>query len=94
MSNTIEVIEVIEDSAEAKEIILAPAKAEGYMAWYSSNANGPHCWNQAFEFTDSAVIRDQYRCPYPLFPTRELAIATCARYLPQGGICKLVRITF
>jgi hypothetical protein len=33
-----------------------------------------------------------YRCPYPLFPTREMAIEACTRVLPNGGTCKLVRI--
>lgn len=85
-------IEVIEDSAEAKEVIFPPAKAEGYMAWTTS-ANPPYYWQQAYMNPTEMGQNDPYRCPYPLFPTRELAIAACARALPNGGTCKIVKIT-
>jgi len=43
-------------------------------------------------FPESGSCRDIYNCPYPLFPTREKALEACAKALPQGGVCKLVKI--
>jgi hypothetical protein len=85
-------IEVSEYSAQAKEVILPMAQAEGYMAWTTST-QPPHYWQQAYMNPTEMGNNDPYRCPYPLFPTREIAIAACARALPNGGICKIVKIT-
>lgn len=88
MTNT---IEIIEDLPDVKEIILSQAKAEGYMAWATST-QPPHYWVQAYMNSTDMGQNDPYRCPYPLFPTRELAIAACTRSLPHGGTCKIVKI--
>ena len=85
-------IEVLEDSVVAKEVIFPPAIAEGYMAWTTSS-NPPHYWQQAYMNANEMGKNDPYRCPYPLFPTREMAIEACARALPNGGTCKIVKIT-
>jgi hypothetical protein len=87
-------IKVIDDRIAAEEYIIPQAKAEGYMAWYSPNINGPHYWSQAFGPVEPVGERDPYKCPYPLFPTREKAIEAASRTLQQGGICKIVRIIF
>lgn len=85
-------IEISESVGEVKEVILPAAKAEGYMAWTSS-ACPPYYWSQAYMDAKDIGTADPYRCPYPLFPTREKAIEACARSLPNGGTCKIVKIT-
>lgn len=37
-------IKIIEDKAETEEYIIQQSKAEGYMAWYSTNIEGPFYW--------------------------------------------------
>jgi hypothetical protein len=88
MSNS---IEVIEDIAIATEVILQPSKVEGYMAW-TAGQFPPYYWSQAYAGVEQPGERDPYKCPYPLFPTREKALEACTKALPQGGTCKLVKI--
>ena len=78
----------------ATEMRIPPAKASGYMAWYSTNVDvdGQHYWMQATNAYDALQTRDPYRCPYPLFATREEAIASCAKSLSNGGTVKIVGI--
>ena len=87
-------IEVIEEQAVVTEVILPQAKSEGYMAWYCiSNPGFSGVWTQAYPGVEPIGERDQYRCPYPLFVTREKAIEACGKMLPNGGTCKIVKIT-
>jgi len=71
---------------------MQPSKAEGYMAFITAGQFPPHYWSQAYGALEQPGERDPYKCPYPLFPTREKALEACAKALPQGGTCKLVKI--
>ena len=92
-----EAIEVKEASAcEAAEIVITMARPSGWMAWYSSaqpDYTGGVMWMQATLFYDASNKRDPYRCPYPLFETRQEAIDACAKSLPNGGQIRVVKIT-
>lgn len=92
-----EAIEVKDGSAsDAAEIVITMARPSGWMAWYSYGSPdymGGKLWTQATLFFDAAQKRDPYRCPYPLFETRQDAIDACAKSLPNGGQIRVVRIT-
>ena len=88
-------IKVIEDEVKAEEYILQQSNAEGYIVWYSPNPpGGPHMWTLVWPGMEQPGERDPYKCPSPLFMTREKAIEGATKSLPQGGICKVVRIVF
>ena len=94
MNETIEVKDASENAAE--EIIIKTARPSGYMAWYSSatpDYTGGQYWMQATLFFDASNKRDPYRCPYPLFESRQEAIDACAKSMPNGGQIRVVKIT-
>lgn len=90
-------IEVKDSTAsDAAEIIITPARASGWMAWYSSanpDHTGGYYWMQGYGAPDLNGKRDPYRCPYPLFETRQDAIDACAKSMPNGGQIRMVKIT-
>lgn len=83
-------------ASDAAEIVITMAKPTGWMAWYSGASpdyTGGQYWMQATLFVDLQNKRDPYRCPYPLFETRQEAIDACAKSLPNGGQIRVVKIT-
>lgn len=92
MSNTIEIID--SPAAVASEVIVIAAKAQGWMAWYATGSIESPYWMQMFPMDNPAGSRsrDHYRCPYPLFRTREDALEACEKALPNGGKCRVVKI--
>lgn len=88
-----EVIEIKElPVAKAAEVILPNAKAQGWMAWYAPGSVESPYWMQAYPGVEQIGARDPYRCPHPLFISREDALAACAKALPNGGQCRIVKI--
>ncbi len=90
MSGEIEIQEGV--AGEAAELIVQPAKAEGWLAFYSMATGGPYYWMCAYPMYPAGVWADQHRCPNPLFLTREFAIDECRKHLPNGGTIKLVKV--
>jgi hypothetical protein len=87
-------ISIKESDVKASEVLIPAAKSSGWMAWYSINRNsaGAHYWSQAPCPYDPGTTRDPWRCPYPLFETRDAAIESCAKSLANGGTIRVVRI--
>lgn len=87
-------IEVVEATPKAAEHVVPVAKAAGWLAFHSPNPNadGTHCWQQATIPYDPGYVRDMYRCPYPLFATKQDALDSCAKSLSNGGSIRLFRI--
>lgn len=86
-------IEIKEGSVtQTAEVIIAEARPVGWMAWYRYSPTD--YFSQVFDTPSIKIDRDYYRCPYPLFPTREDAI-DAARYnlRERGGEVRVVRIT-
>lgn len=85
-------IEVKEAAAEpAVEVLITEARPSGWMAWYRC---GPSDYfNQVYDPPSLKLDRDYYRCPYPLFPTREDAIAAGRHAMRErGGELRVVQI--
>lgn len=94
MTSEIEVTEL--PPSAATEIVIQPAKAQGWMGWYSSatgDMQGGQYWMQIYPSADAPNARDPYRCPYPLFETREAAVNAGAKALSNGGQLRIVKIT-
>jgi hypothetical protein len=86
-----EIIEVKEGIAQkATEVLINEPKPSGWMAWYRTH---PHSYFSQvytdFDFTK----RDFYKCPAPLFVSKEEAIAAARKTMGnQGGEIRLVKV--
>lgn len=89
-------IKIMDDEAKTEEILLLPVKAEGYLAFYcmSTNDVGANMWCMATVPYDPGQARSLYKHPYPLFVSRDEAIESCKKSLPDGGKMKIVKIVF
>ncbi len=84
----------ISDSAAtlAQEVIITEARPSGWMAWYRFSQSD--YFNQVYDHAAASSARDYYRCPYPLFPTREDAIESARHCLRErGGEVRVVKVT-
>ena len=90
MTEAIEIKEL--PAAKAVEVILPIAKAQGWMAWAGTATGESIYWMQVHAPFEPSGQRDPYRCPYPLFMSREDALSACAKALPNGGQCRIVKI--
>lgn len=89
MSDEIVVSEGI--SSKAAEVIITEARPQGWMAWYRFAPS--EYFNQAYGNFDNSQ-RNYFRCPYPLFPTREDAIDAARAYLRErSGEIRVVQVT-
>ena len=86
---TIEIIEV--QSPVITEFKVQLPKAQGWTGFCTSDLNSPQMWLQLTPTYDP-ITRDVYRCPYPLFLTRESIIAAAEKNLVNGGVLKLFKI--
>ena len=84
-------IELTQATAKpAQTTLISPPEAAGWLCWYRSSPTT--YWSQVYEH-QANQIRDYYRCPYPLFETREVAIESGRRCLgSSGGELKTVHI--
>ena len=74
----------------AQTTIIQPPQAAGWMCWYRTASTT--YWSQVYDHRTNET-RDYYRCPYPLFETRELALESGRRCLGStGGELKTVYI--
>jgi hypothetical protein len=74
----------------AQTTIIQPPEAAGWMCWYRSSQMT--YWLQVYDHRTQET-RDNHRCPYPLFETRELALESGRRCLgSSGGELKTVYI--
>ena len=90
MNTPVNVIEVTPSKTE--ELRIPYAKAQGWMAFTSigSDPDAMQVWSQVYGLHNAE--RDMYRCPYPLFPTRDDAVAAAMKMLPNGGSVKLFKV--
>jgi hypothetical protein len=84
-------IELTQGTAKpAQTTLIQPPEASGWMCWYRMSPTTS--WSQVYEYRFNH-IRDQYRCPYPLFETREDALESGRRCLgSSGGELKTIHI--
>ena len=78
-------------TSKAAEVLITEARPSGWMAWYRYSTS--EYFMVAYGNFDNNQ-RDSYRCPYPLFPTREDAIEAARFSLrDRGGEVRVVQIT-
>lgn len=78
-------------ATKAAEVYITEARPSGWLAWYRF---GPSDYFLAAYGNFDNHIRDSYRCPYPLFPTREDAIQAAREGLRErGGEVRVVQVT-
>ena len=83
-------IEVIEnETPQPVELHVAKAKAGGYLCFYSCDSD---YWMQCTPMHPVGVWSDTRRFPYPLFESKDDAIDTAKKYMPNGGKVKLWRL--
>lgn len=84
-------IELTQATAKpAQTTIVQPPEPAGWMCWYRNSTTT--YWSQVYDHRHNET-RDYYRCPYPLFETRELAVESGRRCLGStGGELKTVYI--
>ena len=86
-------IEVKESVAEATiEVHVREATPQGYIAFVRPNNTGTYFqWVTGFEPNE---LRDYYRCPYPLFESKEKAMEAVKKYLSgNGGEARIIKVT-
>lgn len=85
-------IELTEGSASPPvKALVQEAQAGGWIAWYRTSPQSS--WSMVYDNNCANRIRDNYRCPHPLFPTKEEAIeAGKACFYGAGGELSLVRV--
>ena len=86
-----EIIEVKEGVAQkATEIIVNQPKPNGWMAWYRMSPQA--YFSQVYTNFDYAK-RDFFKCPAPLFESKEEAIAEARKAMRnEGGEIRLVKV--
>lgn len=90
MSDEIEIKEA--SATNAAEIIINQARPGGWMAWYRFGQTD--FFNQVYEKPNNNMDRDYYRCPYPLFTSRDDAIDAAKYQLRgRGGEIRVVQVT-
>ncbi len=78
-------------SSKAAEVIITEARPQGWLAWYRFSQS--EYFNQACGNFDNSQ-RNCFRCPYPLFPTREDAIDAARQNMRErGGEIRVVQVT-
>jgi hypothetical protein len=89
MSDEIEIKDGFAESAA--EVHITAARPGGWMAWYRFSST--EYFNQVYDTPSLKLDRDYYRCPYPLFPTREAAIDAARHAMHErGGEVRLVKV--
>jgi hypothetical protein len=85
-------IEVTEGSASPPaKVLVQDAQAGGWLAWYRTNSQST--WSMVYDNNSANKTRDSYRCPYPLFATKEEAIEAGKQcFYGAGGELSLVRV--
>jgi hypothetical protein len=82
-------IEVQElDPQPTTEILIPPPKPEGWLAFYRWDSSAQ--WSMVS--APVAATYDRFRCPWPLFPTKQEAALAGQASLPQGGTLKIVKV--
>ncbi len=77
--------------SKAVEVHITEARPSGWMAWYRFSPS--EYFMVAYGNFDHPA-RDAFRCPYPLFPTREDAIDAARQgMLERGGEVRVVQVT-
>ena len=82
MDDAIEVQDIL--ASPVAEVIISESRPTGCMGWYRTHPS------TTFSLVYPTIDQnsDQYRCPYPLFPTREDVIEAAKR-LSYGKGCEL-----
>lgn len=75
-------------TADHAVVAIPEPQPSGWLAWSRFSAGEP--WT--FAYGDISLQRDPYRCPSPLFETREAAIAAARKYMSRGGEIRVVRV--
>ena len=89
---TTQAITINESESKCAEVLMPKPKAQGWMAWTAPQSDGAPYWMQAYPSFGTRGDRNPYSCPYPLFTTKDKALEACAKVLPNGGQCRIVRI--
>lgn len=85
-------IEVIETEVVPAEVRIPIAKPSGWMAFYCPSSSMPPYWMQVIPEIVQGTVRDVYRCPYPLFTTKDEAVEQAMKSMSNGGTVKVFKI--
>ena len=90
MSDTIEIKEG--QATQAAEVIITEARPSGWLAWFRFAPSD--YFMQVYDTPSLKLDRDYYRCPYPLFPTKEIAIDAARHAMRErSGEVRIVKVT-
>ena len=79
-------------AASSVEVHITEARPAGFMAWYRYADH--EYFNHVCYLPDQSLSRDYYRCPYPMFPSKQDAIEA-AKFALHGrsGEIRIVQVT-